>query len=119
MTHNVKVYSVLADKAHSSPVAPRSRNPAAPDISPDRPEWDRTLAAANRYLTSIAAEARRKAPTSVGKFTGLVFSLGGIVEVETGRQLQAWKEVVGEAVWSWTMRRVAVGLVKARARTWS
>ena len=111
--HDVKVYSLLGDKAHSS------RGRVALTVNSTTPEFDRVLSQSIRYLTRIAKEARNKAPEGIGEFGALVFSTGGLVDEATQRQLDSWKGAVGTSTWGWTIRRISMGLIRARARTWT
>ena len=111
--HDVKVYSLLSDKAHSS------RGRVDLSLSSSTPEFDRVLCQANKYLATIAKAAQNKAPEGVGEFGALVFSTGGLVEENTQRQLDSWKGAVGTSTWGWTIRRISMGLIRARARTWT
>ena len=112
--HDVKVYSLFGTHVPSS--LSSRQNPRS---SSSTPEFDGVLASSNRYLTRIARQAREKAPEGVGEFEALVFSIGGSVEAGTQRQFDSWKVAVEAPTWAWTMRRISLGLVRARARTWT
>ena len=112
--HDVKVYSLFGSHVPSSL---RSRHHL--QSNSNTPEFDRVLAASNQYLIRIAKQAQDKAPEGVGDFGALVFSSGGLVEAGTQRQLDSWKLAVGTPMWGWTMRRISLGLIRARARTWT
>jgi hypothetical protein len=57
-------------------------------------------------------------PGAVGTFSALVFSSGGLVEKETANVLDGWRLVVSGVAWEWMVRRISIGLVRSRARTW-
>jgi hypothetical protein len=40
------------------------------------------------------------------------------VEKETGKRMAEWQAKVSEVAWEWMLRRMSLGLVRARARTW-
>jgi hypothetical protein len=113
--HDVKVYSVLADKAYST-IGPfrdgKTKAPLATDS-----KWTKALVQTDRYLNSVYTETKSKPPKCVGKFSPLVFSAGGLIEEETKKTLEGWKTAVEERTWARTMGRMSVGLVKARAKT--
>ena len=112
--HDVKVYSLFGSHVPSSL---RSRH--HPQSNSNTPKFDRVLGASNQYLIRIAKQAQDKAPEGVGDFGALVFSSGGLVEAGTQRQLDRWKLAVGTPMWGWTMRRISLGLIRARGRTWT
>jgi hypothetical protein len=109
--HDVKVYSILADHAYSSTA---TRGPSA-----NLDGRAKVLAQTNRYLANVAEKARRNAPLALGRFGALVFSTGGLIEADTQKQLASWKEAIGDSTWNWTLRRISLSLVRARARTFS
>lgn len=123
--HDVKVYSILADHAHSSLVARATSSDLAEGSTILAADFARlnerakTLAQANRYLGKVAKEAQKNAPTGLGHLGALVFSTGGLVEIDTQKQLASWKEAVGDSAWNWALRRISMTLVRARARTFA
>lgn len=82
-------------------------------------ERAKILAQANRYLAKIADKAQKHAPLALGRFGALVFSTGGLIKADTQKQLASWKEAIGDSTWSWTLRRISLSLVRARARTFA
>jgi hypothetical protein len=114
--HDVKVYSILGDKVHKSTGTVRSGLTDAP--AEDATPWDKTLVQLQRYLNSVHRETVRNVAGGMGQFSPLVFSAGGLVEKETGKRMAEWQAKVSEVAWEWMLRRMSLGLVRARARTW-
>lgn len=114
--HDVKVYSILGDKVHSSLANARPGLTDAP--AADANPWDKTLVQLQRYLNGVHRETVKNVAGSVGRFSPLVFSAGGLIETETAKRLEEWRRVVSAVVWEWMLRRMSLGLVRARARTW-
>jgi hypothetical protein len=114
--HDVKVYSLLADKARKT--TGQFRDGALTSApKPNSSLWDIALHQSNRYLYEVATEARKKAPAGIGKFDPLVFSTGGIVEKDTWAVLEGWKREVNAHTWGYMLRRMSMALVKTRADT--
>jgi hypothetical protein len=114
--YDVKVYSILGDKVHTANAKTQNGVTAAPPV--DLCLWDKTAWQLQRYLYSIHAETKRKVAGGMGSFAPLVFSAGGMMETSTAKLMAEWRAAVGDAVWEWTVRRMSVGLMRARAKTW-
>jgi hypothetical protein len=114
--HDVKVYSILGDKVHKSTGVLRDGITAAPPI--DSSPWDKTLIQMGRYLEEVRRETVKNVPGVVGTFSALVFSSGGLVEKETWKVLESWKNAVSGVAWEFMVRRMSLSLVRSRARTW-
>jgi hypothetical protein len=114
--YDVKVYSILGDKVHIADPKARSGDPHAPP--PDLCPWDKTAWQLQRYLKSVHDETKRNVAGGMGKFAPLVFSAGGMMEAETRRVMAGWRDAVGDVVWEYTTRRMSMGLMRARAKTW-
>jgi hypothetical protein len=113
--HDVKVYSILGDKVHKTTGKTQNRVTVGPSASGSF--WAKTLVQLQRYLDSVVRETGKRAPGSVGKFSALVFSPGGLVEEGTLEILEGWKSKVDSAVWRRTWERMSFGLVRMRAAT--
>lgn len=114
--HDVKVYSILGDKVHKSTGRTRGGLTAGPEE--DASPWDKTLVQLQRYLNSVHRETVRAQPGGLGRFSPLVFSADGLIETETVKRMEEWKKAVSSGTWEYMMRRMSLGLVRARAKTW-
>jgi hypothetical protein len=77
---------------------------------------DRTAKLIHKYLGSIAGERRFRHPPGDGPFRSLVLSLGGMMEREAREALKVWKSVLPGEVFSLLVRRLCLGLLRARVR---
>ena len=48
----------------------------------------------------------------------MVFSAGGLVEKGTMGRMMEWKEAVSDGAWEYMLRRMALGLLRSRAKMW-
>jgi hypothetical protein len=62
----------------------------------------------------VAREKRRRHPPSDRPFRLFVLSLGGMMETEAKNALKVWKSIMTGGVL--LVRRLSLGLVRARAR---
>ena len=74
------------------------------------------MAQIDRHLAQISRRTKANAPGSTGKFSPLVFSPGGLIETETLETLNGYKMHIVPAKWAQTMRRMSVGLLRARVK---
>jgi hypothetical protein len=71
-----------------------------------------------RYLFTVDAETAKAAAGGMGRFSPLVFSAGGLVEKGTIGRMMEWKEAVSDGAWEYMLRRMALGLLRSRAKMW-
>lgn len=115
--HDVKVYSILGDKVYKSVGQMRAgRLTEAPPA--DANPWDKTMWQMQRYLFTVDAETAKAAAGGMGRFSPLVFSAGGLVEKGTMGRMMEWKEAVSDGAWEYMLRRMALGLLRSRAKMW-
>ena len=108
--YDVKVYSLFGTNAISTLL------PSAPESHPIDPS-DLAVSRIDKFLQSIVRKAKNKAPAGLGSFAPLVFTAGGYVEKETQRCLDGWKKELPEGAWDRMVKRISLGLVRVRGRT--
>jgi hypothetical protein len=69
-----------------------------------------------KHLNSVAREKRRLYPPSDRPFRPFVLSLGGMMETDARDALKLWKSIMTGGVYSLLVRRLSLGLLRARAR---
>jgi hypothetical protein len=77
---------------------------------------ERTAKLVDKHLNAVAREKRRRHPPSDRPFRPFVLSLGGIMETEARDALKLWKSIMTGGVYSLLVRRLSLGLLRARAR---
>jgi hypothetical protein len=66
-------------------------------------------------LNAVAREKRRGHPPSDRPFRPFVLSLGGMMETDARDALKLWKSIMTGGVYSLLIRRLSLGLLRARA----
>jgi hypothetical protein len=64
----------------------------------------------------VAREKRRQHPFTDKPFRPFVLSLGGRMETDARDALKIWKSIMTGGVYSLLVRRLSLGLLRARAR---
>jgi hypothetical protein len=77
---------------------------------------ERTAKLIQKPLNSVAREKRRRHPSSDRPFRPFVLSLGGTMETKARDALKLWKSIMTGGVYSLLVRRLSLGLLRARAR---
>jgi hypothetical protein len=77
---------------------------------------ERTTKLVQKHLNAVAREKRRRHPPSDRPFRPFVLSLGGVMETDTRDALKLWKSIMTGGVYSLLVRRLSLGLLRARAR---
>jgi hypothetical protein len=77
---------------------------------------ERTAKLVDKHLNAVAREKRRRHPPSDRPFRPFVLSLGGIMETDPRDALKLWKSIMTGGVYSLLVRRLSLGLLRARAR---
>jgi hypothetical protein len=76
----------------------------------------RTTKLVQKHLNAVAREKRRRHPPSDRPFRPFVLSLGGTMETDARDALKLWKSIMTGGVYSLLVRRLSLGLLRARAR---
>ena len=76
----------------------------------------RTAKLVEKHLNAVAREKRRRHPPSDRPFRPFVLSLGGTIENDARDALKLWKSIMTGGVYSLLLRRLSLGLLRARAR---
>jgi hypothetical protein len=82
----------------------------------DNSAAERTTKLVQKHLNAVAREKRRRHPPSDRPFRPFVLSLGGTMETDAGDPLKLWKSIMTGGVYSLLVRRLSLGLLRARAR---
>ncbi|RSH95865.1 hypothetical protein EHS25_000958 [Saitozyma podzolica] len=77
---------------------------------------ERTAKVVEKHLNAVAREKRRRHPSSDRPFRPLVLSIGGMRETEARDDLKLWKSIMTGGVHSRLVRKLSLGLLRARAR---
>jgi hypothetical protein len=77
---------------------------------------ERTAKLVEKHLNAVAREKRRRHPPSDRPFRPFVLSLGGMVETDARDALKLWKSIMRGWVYFLLVRRLSLGLLRARAR---
>jgi hypothetical protein len=78
---------------------------------------ERGHALIKKFLDSKAAEKRRRLPTNDIPFTPLVFTVGGMMDDDTGKCLKAWQQSVTASVFSTLCQNLSLILLRAKAKS--
>jgi hypothetical protein len=114
--YDVSIISIAAKTARTS--SDEARKAAASQSSP-LPILDLAQSSIQNILTKRANEKKKLyCPLLTVPFAPLCIAFGGMVEKEAMAQLDAWREVVGEAGYRFMMRRINMYLARARAKVW-
>jgi hypothetical protein len=76
---------------------------------------ERTTKLVQKHLNAVAREKRRRHPPSDRPFRPFVLSLGGTMETDARDALKLWKSIMTGGVYSLLVRRLSLGLLRARA----
>ena len=76
---------------------------------------ERTTKLVQKHLNAVAREKRRRHPPSDRPFRPFVLSLGGVMETDARDALKLWKSIMTGGVYSLLVRRLSLGLLRARA----
>jgi hypothetical protein len=76
----------------------------------------RTSKLVAKHLNAVATEKRRWHPPSDRPFRPFVLFLGGMMKTEAKHALKIWKSIMTGGVYSLLVRRLSLGLLRARAR---
>jgi hypothetical protein len=68
-----------------------------------------------KHLNAFARENGRRHPPSDRPFRPLVLSFGGVMETDARDALKLWKSIMTGGVYSLLVRRLSLGLLRARA----
>jgi hypothetical protein len=68
-----------------------------------------------KHLNIVAREKRRRHPSD-RPFRPFVLSLGGMMETDARDALKLWKSIMTGGVYSLLVRRLSLGLLRARER---
>jgi hypothetical protein len=77
---------------------------------------ERTTEPVQKHLNAVAREKLRRHPPSDGPFSLFVLSLGGVMETDARDALKVGKSIMTGGVYSLLVRRLSLGLMRARAR---
>jgi hypothetical protein len=69
-----------------------------------------------KHLNAVARDKRRRHPTSDRPFRPFVLCLGGVMETDARDALKLWKSIMTGGVYSLLVRRLSLGLLRARGR---
>jgi hypothetical protein len=76
---------------------------------------ERTTKLVQKHLKAVAREKRSRHPPSGRPFRPFVLSLGGTMETDARDALKLWKTIMTGGVYSLLVRRLSLGLLRARA----
>jgi hypothetical protein len=76
----------------------------------------RTTKLVQKHINAVAREKRRRHPPSDRPSRPFVLSLGGVMETDARDALKLWKSIMTGGVYSLLVRRLSLGLLRARAR---
>jgi hypothetical protein len=69
-----------------------------------------------KHLNAVARDKRRLHSTSDRPFRPFVLCLGGVMETDARDALKLWKSIMTGGVYSLLVRRLSLGLLRARGR---
>jgi hypothetical protein len=87
-----------------------------PQIQPTKPA-ELGHALIKKFLDSKAADKRKRLPENNVPFTPLVFTVGGMMDDDTGKCLKAWQQSVTPSVFSALCHNLSLILLRAKAKS--
>jgi hypothetical protein len=87
-----------------------------PQIQPNKPA-ELGHALIKKFLDSKAANKRKRLPENNVPFTPLVFTVGGMMDDDTGKCLKTWQQLVTPSVFSTLCQNLSLILLRAKAKS--
>jgi hypothetical protein len=87
-----------------------------PQIQPTKPA-ELGHALIKKFLNSKAADKRKRLPENNVPFTPLVFTVGGMMDDDTGKCLKAWQQSITPSVFSTLCQNLSLILLRAKAKS--
>jgi hypothetical protein len=105
--YDVTVVSLATQDARNTYLPPTAEPPA---------RLDRSYALINRHLNSLAHQKRHSLPQSHIPFTPLVFTLGGLMDLDTVKATRSWKLTLPSGTFNRLFISLSLVLLRARVR---